>query len=206
SPEILPTAHLTAVTISGGSEPVDGILDNLDCAASLQANEHDGTSVLRVPVASMSAELVVAHSSSEPGLASVQSPSEEALVGHADTRLYGALWADRQVSLRDVTVDPGEGTVGSRASFSQHAHVANHPAASQASVRNGLEAAYPQAPSALEHFVATLQLGQVLLYRLDNMNRADSNTLWMRKTRITLPHPAAARGSVTDLTVRLRKN
>ncbi|SDP79291.1 avirulence D protein (AvrD) [Actinopolyspora xinjiangensis] len=34
----------------------------------------------------------------------------------------------------------------------------------------------------IDHFVAALQLGQVLLYKLDDVDRADSNTLWMRRT------------------------
>jgi hypothetical protein len=40
------------------------------------------------------------------------------------------------------------------------------------------------------------------------MNRADSNTLWMRKTRITLgrPRPNMASGPGTGLAVGLRKN
>ncbi len=35
-------------------------------------------------------------------------------------------------------------------------------------------------------FAATLQLGQTLLYALDNIQRAESNTLWMKRTVITL--------------------
>lgn len=36
----------------------------------------------------------------------------------------------------------------------------------------------------IDAFVAVLQLGQVLLYDLDEITRADSDTLWMRTTRI----------------------
>lgn len=34
-------------------------------------------------------------------------------------------------------------------------------------------------------FAASLQLGQTLLYNLDNVDRAKSNTLWMKRTTIT---------------------
>lgn len=37
----------------------------------------------------------------------------------------------------------------------------------------------------IDAFVAVLQLGQVLLYTLDGIDRADSSNLWMRRTRIT---------------------
>lgn len=40
-------------------------------------------------------------------------------------------------------------------------------------------------PTMVDLFVSALQLGQVLLYRLDGLDRATSNTLWMRSTTIT---------------------
>jgi hypothetical protein len=39
-------------------------------------------------------------------------------------------------------------------------------------------------PTMVDLFVSALQLGQVLLYRLDGVDRATSNTLWMRSTTI----------------------
>jgi hypothetical protein len=39
--------------------------------------------------------------------------------------------------------------------------------------------------SVIDAFVAAMQLGQVLLYTLDDIDRAHSNNLWMRRTRIT---------------------
>jgi hypothetical protein len=202
SPEILPKAYLESATISGGSEPVEGALDDLDCQATLQSTSNGSASVLQCSVASMTARLEVAHASGELGLASVQSPSEEAVVGDAGTRLYGDLWAERQVSLEDVQIEYEDEVAHAQLSFGQQ------PSRSYHAGRRGLEAAYPQALCAVEYFVATLQLGQVLLYRLDAMDRADSNTLWMRKTRITLsrPKPQVADGPGTGLAVRLRKN
>ncbi|WP_162943729.1 AvrD family protein [Arthrobacter celericrescens] len=197
SPELLREAYLESVTISGGSEPVEGALDDLDCRATLQ--DLGNRSILRCSVASMSAVVELAHASAELGLASVQSPSEEALVGDAGTRLYGDLWAERQVSLRGVVLDAEDAIATAQVSFHQQDSVSD---------RRGLEAAYPDALSAIEYFVATLQLGQVLLYRLDAMDRADSNTLWMRKTRIALNRsgPNIGSGHGTGLSVRLRKS
>ncbi|BCW37692.1 hypothetical protein StoSoilA2_37480 [Arthrobacter sp. StoSoilA2] len=205
SPGLLPAAYLASVTISGGSEPVEGALGDLECRATLQDLGH--ASVLRCSVASMTTVLEVAHEPAELGLASVQSPSEEALVGDAGTRLYGGLWAERQVSLLDVVLDPGEGTASAQLSFRQQPSQQSSLGRSLDD-RRGLEAAYPQALSAVEYFVASLQLGQVLLYRLDSMNRADSNTLWMRKTRITLNGscPRNGGGQGTGLAVRLHKS
>ncbi|MDR6686637.1 hypothetical protein J2Y41_002198 [Arthrobacter sp. 1088] len=205
SPGLLPAAYISSVTISGGNEPVEGALGDLECRATLQDLGH--ASVLRCSVASMTAVLEVAHEHAELGLASVQSPSEEALVGDAGTRLYGGLWAERHVSLLDVVLDPGEGTASAQLSFRQRPSQQSSLGRSLDD-RRGLEAAYPQALSAVEYFVASLQLGQVLLYRLDSMDRADSNTLWMRKTRITLNGscPRNGGGQGTGLAVRLHKS
>jgi hypothetical protein len=38
----------------------------------------------------------------------------------------------------------------------------------------------------IDCFVTALQLGQVLLYELDGVSRAESSTLWMRKTVLEL--------------------
>ncbi|WP_420179019.1 AvrD family protein [Paenarthrobacter sp. TA1.8] len=201
SPDILPAAYLTSVTISGGSEPVEDTLGDLGCKATLQ--DHGEGSVLRCSVASMSAVLEVTHAPAELGLASVESPSEEALVGDAATRLYGALWAERQVTLSDVVLEAAQGAAHAQLSFRQQPTLGH-----QLGDRRGLEAAYPQALSAVEYFVATLQLGQVLLYSLDAMNRSDSNTLWMRKTRVTFtgPGPKIGGGQGTGLSVGLQKS
>lgn len=51
----------------------------------------------------------------------------------------------------------------------------------------GFEAAFQPGLNLVDSFVATLQLGQVLLYRLDELDRAASETLWMRRTLITVP-------------------
>lgn len=48
---------------------------------------------------------------------------------------------------------------------------------------------YQNSPTFVDGFVATLQLGQILLYELDHMSRADSNTLWMRSTVLMATAP-----------------
>jgi len=58
--------------------------------------------------------------------------------------------------------------------------------------RNGLEGLHQPAPTFVDCFVTSLQLGQVLLYELDETSRSSSNTLWMRTTELAagIPHPA----------------
>ena len=62
-------------------------------------------------------------------------------------------------------------------------------------------------PSLVDMFVSTLQLGQLLLYHLDQINRSSSNTLWMRKTLFEKHHDAPIGDSSTLYTSinKLRK-
>ncbi|ALV47803.1 hypothetical protein MB46_19965 (plasmid) [Arthrobacter alpinus] len=202
SPEILPEAYLKSVIISGGREPVEGALSRIECQGKLEGSKNGNSSTLRFSVASMNAVLEVSHDSTELGLASVQSPSEDALVGASEKRLYGDLWSGRKVLLEDVQLKSANEDANARLSFEQE-----FSPGSLGDLR-GLEAEYPHDLSALEYFVSTLQLGQALLYRLDSMERADSNTLWMRRTHITFNRPKhhEASWSETGLNVRLDRS
>ncbi|TQJ37150.1 AvrD family protein [Streptomyces sp. NBC_00080] len=74
--------------------------------------------------------------------------------------------------------------------------------------RDPAHAVPPDAPATMiDAFVAALQLGQVLLYTLDGIDRAHSNNLWMRRTRVTagpaLPRPADEVSAALEQTMLL---
>lgn len=52
-----------------------------------------------------------------------------------------------------------------------------------------IDAAPAGMASMLDSFVASLQLGQILLYEADGLTRAESETLWMRTTTVTAVEP-----------------
>jgi Pseudomonas avirulence D protein (AvrD) len=52
-------------------------------------------------------------------------------------------------------------------------------------------------------FACSLQLGQLLLYKLDGVDRATSNTLWMKRTTISLSGPLPLVGSMQPIHTRL---
>lgn len=63
-----------------------------------------------------------------------------------------------------------------------------------------LDASKAESLNVIDAFVTVLQLGQVLLYKLDDLSRADSHILWMRSTRIEA-RPGAT--DVSDVSVIL---
>lgn len=52
-------------------------------------------------------------------------------------------------------------------------------------------------------FACTLQLGQLLLYKLDNIDRSNSNTLWMKRTKIKIFDSIPHAGSLQPIRSRL---
>lgn len=54
---------------------------------------------------------------------------------------------------------------------------------------SGLESAYGPTVSFVDALVGAAQLAQILLYRLDDVDRSRSNTLWMRKLHLTARTP-----------------
>jgi len=89
-------------------------------------------------------------------------PDPAALPGHWNTAAFGASHRNRTQILSDVDVDERR--------LRADAALTIGPGAAEATM--------------IDLFVAALQLGQVLLYRLDGLERAASNTLWMRRTVI----------------------
>jgi hypothetical protein len=59
------------------------------------------------------------------------------------------------------------------------------------STHGGLSGGYFPFISITDAVVGTAQLAQAVLYRQDNLTRASSRNLWMRKISITIPRPAA---------------
>lgn len=68
-----------------------------------------------------------------------------------------------------------------------------------------LESAYRPSATLVDAFVVGLQLGQAMLYRLDDLDRADSATLWMRSAELQVatprrpvPHDGPVRGRLRN--------
>ncbi|SEN15604.1 AvrD family protein [Actinacidiphila rubida] len=93
--------------------------------------------------------------------------------------------------------DAGRGRLGARP--------AGEPGSEPGGASSGApKGAPPDSPATMiDAFIAAMQLGQVLLYTLDGIERAGSNNLWMRRTRVTAG-PAPARPG-DEVTARLER-
>lgn len=103
----------------------------------------------------------------------------EQVLGSAKTRYYGDGFKTRTQQIIDVAIGDDGRHADATLLVDDNGH---SPSA-------GIGAGTAPTPSPVDIFVTALQTAQVLLYDLDDMSRADSNTLWMRRTTITAgPH------------------
>jgi avirulence D protein (AvrD) len=190
---------LRRVDMKAGTRPLEDGLHAFPVAAALHGTTPDAgslcghVSVVACEVGPMKLRCVVEHGvGPDDDPPSIRYRSADALLGPAPVRPYGSGFADRRQLVEDVTLDLRD--------WSARAQATVQPTSATGQAE-GIEGRYQPAVSMVDAFVISLQLGQVLLYELDRLDRASSNTLWMRRTTIetttsrrpgTAPFPVAA--------------
>lgn len=168
------------VDIKAGSSAVEDGLGELAISAEHAASVPLGDGTGRVAatydcrVAAMKARVELVHDDGAPVAAA---GDLDAQLGPDYPGLYGTGFQEVHQTIRDVEVD----VEAARAD----ATVTVLPTGSPAGPSGGVESAHGPVASMVDSFSVALQLGQVLLYETDRMTRAESNTLWMRRTTIT---------------------
>lgn len=196
APSILPLVYVRDLTLTAGSEPLEDTLDDFPVTAETTGQSTDGIIHVTVEMASMKAVLALHHPMCVASKANLRTDNPDALIGDAARRIYGDIYKSRQSRIQDITVRAG----ATHADASLTVTGGDYDGAGL-----GLEAGYQPGLSLLEGFVSTLQLGQVLLYELDRITRAESNTLWMRRTVITATTPPPSILTDLPLDVQLRR-
>jgi hypothetical protein len=168
---------LRRVEIKAGNAPDEDNLEQLEVAARLKATRPDqddptlALSVLECHVGAMRVRCDVVHSAGRP----TPDPAAEAPVDLSGlpAGIYGEGFRHRRQPITDVLVEPG--SLRATATAQVFAEPGPHSSV-------GIEGAYQPSVSLVDAFVIALQLGQVLIYDLDQVDRAHSRTLWMRRT------------------------
>lgn len=116
-------------------------------------------------------------------ITNLESSAEKSETWKAEPRVYSDLFRSRVPIIHDIQFSAG--VLHSRAEV---------PLLKQDEVGGDIDAHRRDSLNAIDAFVIALQLGHVLLYDLDGLTRAESETLWMRTTQIVV-HGAIARSS-----------
>lgn len=172
----LAASWLTDVAISAGSHP-DEDLTSIPVTIglhSLSGTEHSRISA-DFSVGSLRGRLVIAlPAPAVPRFTSRARPQ------HNPIDFYQGTFGTHTVDADDVRVADDCTSVCARAVV--HAGSTGYGPTS-------LESAYAPTVSFVDALVGAAQLAQILLYDLDDVDRAASNTLWMRKLRLTAHTP-----------------
>jgi hypothetical protein len=133
-------------------------------------------------VGSLVVELTINHPIAERRDVNREWSDIEDVLGDLGNHYYGAAFAASRLGLMDIELDDRHGLTA-RLDI-------DSPLASRQLL--GLGADYYPFVSQMTTIVGIAQLAQVLLYRIDGIERSQSNNLWMRKICLESTHPAPA--------------
>lgn len=105
----------------------------------------------------------------------------EEILGTSVSRYFGTGYKLRKQIIEDVVID--------NKTQRAEALITIEQSEDEELVNEGLEAYYRSSLSAIDCMTSVAQLGQALLYTLDNIHRSKSNTLWMRQVIIERKNP-----------------
>ena len=162
------------VRISAGTKPQEdlGRLPiRLTGRTENKGDRADSVTDCRIGTMRVRTDLVHAEVTPRPGTRRYDTPST--VLGPAADRYYGEGFKAWSQEIRDVRIDRGALRAAAHLALSPDDSLVTPTVRSAPSV------------SMVDGFVTALQLAQVLLYDLDDVRRADSETLWMRQTVLT---------------------
>ncbi|MFF2144533.1 AvrD family protein [Kitasatospora sp. NPDC058190] len=173
--------RLRRVRLKAGTKPVEAELGGFAVHATA-ARHSDRSTVVDCQVGGLRARLEIEHPALPAGaVRTARLDSPDALLGPAALRPFAAAHRTRTQTIEALRVD----LPARRAT----ALLGSRPAAPQAGPVGGLESYSHGSVSLIDAFVGAIQLGQILIYGLDDVPRAESNTLWMRQTVLEIGDP-----------------
>ncbi|AGB83998.1 AvrD [Serratia sp. FGI94] len=144
-------------------------------------NEEVLSSVFECKIGKMLARCEVEHLNKDAAYQDTVYPSLSTLFDAPQKKYYGDLFKVRGQRLTNIRYDRATQQVISEVKLTI-------PDGNQPTV--GIEGAWQPMVTFVDCFVSHLQLSQILMYELDNIARADSETLWMLQTEISASSPA----------------
>ncbi|MGW5197425.1 AvrD family protein [Streptomyces spiralis] len=184
SPADRRTVRLSKVVLRAGIEPQEDLRD-VPLSARLRTTEPCGDryrSVHECTVGNLRVRCDTEHPIVTRAEAGARFGSLTEALGPGEDRLYGEGFKFRRHEINNVEVDGREHAATAAVRFTR---TAGSPDPGE-----GMAAGERPTVSLIDCFVVNLQLAQVLMYELDGISRAESNTLWMTQTVLTAPEEA----------------
>ncbi|MGW5847843.1 AvrD family protein [Streptomyces sp. NPDC055254] len=196
-------AWIRKARIKAGSSPVEEDLQGFDIQAvpTEVRPSPDGAdrlvTVLDAKIGTLTVRTEIDHPVGTPVSTTGTYPSLDAVLGESPQRPFGTGYKSRRQTIENIEFT-GAGDTARTASGV--GFVLRDDAPTQG---RGVEGRYHSSVSMIDSFVVGLQLGQVLLYELDGVSRANSNTLWMRQTVLEADSPLRPLAEITTTSAHL---
>ncbi|MFI9024659.1 AvrD family protein [Streptomyces sp. NPDC053560] len=167
-----PQEELADFAVSAELVSTEPVADPLSRAA---------VSTLRCRVGSIKVRYEIAHPPGDHRTGTATYTDAVEALGPAEHRFYGERYKRRLHRIEDIATAAGTPALT--------ALVAVRDEAAGTVADPGLGGAFPQAVSMVDSTIVLAQMAQVLLYELDGIGRAESDTLWMRRIHMTAQSP-----------------
>jgi hypothetical protein len=175
-------ARLRKAVLRAGGEPQEDLAGIPLSARLVKSEDATGApsrvlSVYSCTVGNLRIRCEIEHPIGTRGAAEGGYNSLDEVLDPGDRRYYGEGFKARRHHIQDVRVDMD--------AFTAKADVHFTPEPDAALL--GIDGELHPSVTFIDAFVVNLQLVQVLMYELDSLTRADSNTLWMMQTLLAAP-------------------
>lgn len=199
-------AWIRRARIKAGSVPVEDDLTGFPVSARLSAEAPSpdpgrSLSTVDATVGALTVRIELDHADVRHAPRRLDGAGAGHVLGDQSRRPFGDAYKQRRQTVEDVVVAPGRQSATARVRLD----------ARDAAAGPGIGTEGDHQPSAglIDAFVVALQLGQIMLYELDQVARADSDTLWMRTTLLEAKTPhrplVAPDGGPLPVTAELRE-
>ncbi len=195
SPNERAAAWLAAVEFRSGTTPVEALEDVRMYASIVSTtrarNPLDGPyqSVVDAAVGTIKMKLVVCHDVALHSARAETFSDVDAVLGPREERFYGDGYKKHVHRIGRVRFDDPCTSAVARVQILRDG-TRQYP--------NDLGGAYRPSVSILDCIIAQAQISQALMYKLDDIDRSETNTLWMRKVTIRARTPLRSLDAAFD--------
>jgi len=176
---------LKSFNMKASSTPQEDLQDFSIESVQLNASKYKGTnqfiSVFEAKIGTITIISEIVHDINDMQLDQGVYDTSVDLLGPSATRYYGEGYKKPKQIIQDIDIQLKDQRISSpiKIEYPQEIYMKEE----------GFEGKYRPSISMIDCMLIIAQLGQVLLYSLDNVKREDSNTLWMRKVFMESDNP-----------------
>lgn len=174
---------IKSVTMKAGTSPNEDLkgfdIESIQLSTDNFRNKDQFISVFEAKIGNIRIKSEIIHRQNGIRLDNKSYETCDTLLGSADKRYYGEGYKVPKQIIKDVEIT--HNSVSSMVTIEKPKNIDL--------ITNGAEGKYRPSISMIDCMLIIAQLGQVLIYHLDNITREKSNTLWMRKVYLESNDP-----------------